>query len=231
MHIHSAIVKGPNKKNLHDTLGIFNQKYFSLLVVADGLGSAKHSDFGAKQAVIAVQKAVNQWRNLKKQENKVLIRLIHFFWNMLIEDSEFKKEECLTTCLFAYIDKKEHKIIFGQLGDGLIHFNSQNQTVSLKLFEDYNYTKSLGSSKSFSDWNMKIVSYNPKSFSVFLASDGVSEDIEENKESNFVEVLINDLAKLKKKKRNKYLKQLLENWPTKYHNDDKTICIAWEKKK
>lgn len=231
MNIHSAIIKGPKKERLQDAIGIINQKYFSLFIVADGLGSAKNSDFGAKKAIIAVEKAVNQWRKLEKKDNRVLIRLIHFYWNLLIGDSDFEKKNCLTTCLFAYVDKLDRRIILGQLGDGILLFESKEETISVKSSDDYNYTKSLGSSKSFNDWNIKSSSLDINDFTLLVATDGISEDLVENKETEFAESLIHEMEKLKRNKRNNYLKQLLENWPTKFHSDDKTICIVWEKKR
>jgi serine/threonine protein phosphatase PrpC len=231
MNIHSAIIKGPRKERLQDALGIINQQYFTLLIVADGLGSAEHSDFGAKQAIVAVEKAVHQWRKLEKKDHKVLIQLIHFFWNLLIGDSEYEKKDCLTTCLFAYLDKTDQHIILGQLGDGLLFFESKGETLHVKSSDDYNYTKSLGSSRSFNDWNIRSVHYDTNAFTLLMTTDGVSEDLVEHKEHEFAASLIREMLKLKKNKRNNYLKQLLENWPTKFHTDDKTICIAWEKKR
>lgn len=231
MNIHSAIIKGPKKEKLEDALGIINQKHFSILIVADGLGSAKNSDYGAKKAVTAVEKAVNQWRNLEKKDNKVLIQLIHFYWNLLIGDSDFEKKDCLTTCLFAYIDKISKKIILGQIGDGLLLIKSKTEIVAVKSTEDYNFTKSLGSSKSYNDWNIKNIDYDINDFTLLISTDGISEDLVENKEDEFAETLIQNMLKLKRNKRNNYLNQLLENWPTKFHTDDKTICIAWEKKR
>ena len=231
MNIHSAIIKGPRKEKLQDAFGIINKKHYSLIVVADGLGSAKHSDYGSKKAVVAVEKAIYQWRKLKKHDKKVLIQLIHFFWNLSIADSEYEKKDCLTTCLFAYIDKLNHRIILGQLGDGLIFFKSGKRTVSLKSLEDYNYTKALGSSKSYNDWEIRDEHYDLKDFVLIITTDGVSEDLVEEKEGEFAESLIQKLSSIKKNKRNKYLSQLLENWPTKFHTDDKTICIAWERKR
>ena len=231
MNIHSALIKGPKKEKLQDAIGIINQKYFSLFIVADGLGSAKNSDFGAKKAIIAVEKAVNQWRKLEKKDNKVLLQLIHFYWNLLIGDSDFKKKDCLTTCLFAYVDKLDRRIILGQLGDGILLFESKEETILVKSSDDYNFTKSLGSSKSFDDWNLKSFSFDINDFTLLIATDGVSEDLVENKETEFAKSLIQEILKLKRNIRNNYLKQLLENWPTKFHSDDKTICIAWEKKR
>jgi len=231
MNIHSAIIKGPKKKKLQDALGIINQKYYSLFIVADGLGSSKNSDYGAKKAIVSVEKAVNQWRKLDKNDNKVLIQLIHFYWNLLIGDSGLEKKDCLTTCLFAYIDKSNKKIMLGQLGDGLLLAKSKGEAVFVKSTDDYNFTKSLGSSKSYNDWNIKFIDYDTNNFTLLVTTDGISEDLVENKEDEFAEAIIQKMSKLKRNKRNNYLKQLLENWPTKFHSDDKTICIAWENKK
>lgn len=231
MNVHSAIIKGPKKEKLQDALGIINQKYYSLFIVADGVGSSKNSDYGAKKAVVSVEKAVNQWRKLVKKDHKVLIQLIHFYWNLLIGDSDFDKKDCLTTCLFAYLDKPEKKILLGQLGDGLLLLKSKGETVFVKSSDEYNFTKSLGSSKSYSDWNIKNINYDTNDFVVLVTSDGISEDLVENKEDDFADSLIIEMLKLKRNKRNNYLNQLLENWPTRFHTDDKTICIAWEKKR
>jgi len=231
MDVHSAIVKGPQKDKLQDALGIINLKHYNLFIVADGLGSSKNSDYGAKKAVVAVEKAVKQWRKLEKKDHRVLVQLIHFYWNLLINDSDFEKKDCLTTCLFAYIDKTSKKVLLGQLGDGLLLIKSKGVTVFDKSTDDYNFTKSLGSSKSYSDWNIKNINYDPNDFILLITTDGISEDLVENKENEFANSLIHEMLKLNRNKRNNYLKQLLVNWPTKFHTDDKTICIAWKKKR
>lgn len=231
MNVHSAIIKGPKKEILQDALGIINQKYYSLIIVADGLGSSKNSDYGANKAIVSVEKAVTQWRKLDKKDNKVLIQLIHFYWNLLINDSGLEKKDCLTTCLFAYLDKSDKKIILGQLGDGLLLVKSKGETVFLKSTDDYNFTKSLGISKSYEDWNIKLTNYDSDNFTLLVTTDGISEDLVENKEDEFAEAIIKKMSNLKQNKRNSYLNQLLVNWPTKFHTDDKTICIAWEKKR
>jgi serine/threonine protein phosphatase PrpC len=231
MNINSAKVKGPVKKELQDAFGFLNQKHFSLLVVADGLGSAKHSGFGANKAIDAVKKAVLEWRKLEKKEVKILIQLVHFYWNLLIGDSDFEKKECATTCLFAYMNKENNTGILSQLGDGLVLLKTKGKTIFLKSTDDYNFTKSLGSSKSYNDWNIKQIDFDRDDFNLLLVTDGVSEDLVEKKQDEFAEKLVETMIKTKRNKRNSYLHQLLKNWPTKFHTDDKTICIAWEKKR
>jgi serine/threonine protein phosphatase PrpC len=231
MNVHSAIIKGPKKEKLQDAIGIINEKSYSLIIVADGLGSSKNSDYGAKKAIVSVEKAVNQWRKLDKKNNKVLIQLIHFYWNLLIGDSGLEKKDCLTTCLFAYLDKRDKKIILGQLGDGLLLVKTKGETVFVKSNEEYNFTKSLGYSNSFKDWNIKLINFDTNNFTLLVTTDGISEDLVENKEDEFAETIIKKLSTLKRNRRNSYLNQLLIDWPTKFHTDDKTICIAWEKKR
>ncbi|WBX68208.1 protein phosphatase 2C domain-containing protein [Tenacibaculum dicentrarchi] len=231
MNIHYAIAKGPDKNELQDALNIIKRKSFNLFVVADGLGSAKNSAFGAKIAIESVKKAVFEWRKLENRNERVLIQLIHFYWNLLIGDSDFEKKDCSTTCLFTYMDKKTGEIILGQLGDGLLLFKSKKETLFIRSGDDYNYTKSLGSSKSYNDWNIKRLNNKLNDFTLLITTDGISEDLIENEEDKFAEKLIEDLVKEKLNKRNNHLNQLLKNWPTKFHTDDKTICLAWEKKK
>jgi serine/threonine protein phosphatase PrpC len=231
MDIHSAIIKGPKKETLQDALGIVNQKDYCLFVIADGLGSSQNSDYGSKTAINAVKKAVIQWRKLRKKNINVLIQLTHFFWNLLIRDTDYKKEDCLTTCLFAYVDKKTKEVILAQLGDGMLFYESSNEKVVIKSKEEYNFTKSLGVSKSIKDWNTYTSSYKHEGFSILVVTDGISEDIVVNKEKEFTCSLIKELSQIKKDKRNRYLRQLLANWPTKFHADDKSIIIGWENKK
>lgn len=231
MNIHSAIIKGPNKEKLQDAIRVIDEKHYTVLIIADGLGSAINSDYGAKKAVLAVERALHQWRDLTRKDDKVLIQLIHFNWNLLIGDSGFERRDCLTTCVLCYIDKVSQKVILGQLGDGLVYFKTKNEIILFDSFDDFNFTKCLGSSTSYADWQIKSVGYDKTDFTLIIATDGISEDLVKGKEGEFAENLIREMYKIKRKNRNAYLYQFLKNWPTKFHSDDKTICIAWQKKK
>lgn len=231
MEVYSATSKGPLKELNQDYCTTINQDSFSLIVVADGLGSAKNSDIGSKMAAKAVKKAILQWRTLKNKKEKVLIRLIHFYWAIYIDDLAYEKKDCQTTCLFTYFDKKSKSLLMGHLGDGIILFNSPGIYYISKSNDDFNFTKSLGKSQSIDDWNLKLIDYDVTDFICFLSTDGVSEDLVLGKENKFALSLKDDMIALKRQKRNKYLKDLIINWPTKYHTDDKSICIAWNKKR
>ena len=227
MKIYRKSVKGPKKKVLQDASAFWHRKDYSVFVVSDGLGSALNSDFGSKSVLVAVRKAAKEWIALKKKDEKVLLQLIHFYWNLEILDSEFDKKDCLSTCLFAIIIHTEKRVILGQLGDGLICYKSDNKEEIISSNTDYNYTKALGASTKIEDWNLVSAKINLADFKLLMATDGVSEDIVENKEIDFTISLVENLTNISKNSRTKYIKRMLENWPTRFHSDDKTILIAW----
>ena len=219
------------KKNINqDSHEIYESSKYLISIVTDGLGSAKHSNIGSFQATKAVRKAITQWRSLKENNSSVLLQLIHFYWNLFINDLSLEKKDCSTTCLFIYIDKENSKAVIAQLGDGMIYFKSDNYIYLTPASEDFNYTKSLGSSKSVNDWTIKSIKLDINNFKFFIATDGISDDIVQNREEEFIDYLIRTMDKLKRNNCNRYLQETLNDWPTKFHTDDKTICITWSEK-
>jgi len=227
---HYATVIGINKKSNQDAHSIYESARYLISIVADGLGSSKLSEIGSYQATRAVKKAVTQWRSLKNSESNVLLQLIHFYWNLFINDLNLAKKDCLTTCLFVYIDKKTNEGLICQLGDGMIVFNSNSETYITPKSTEFNYTQALGSAKNISDWNVININFNSQDIQFFIATDGISDDIIEKKEVDFLSYLIDSMNKIETNGCNKFLKNTLQNWPTKFHKDDKTICITWSEK-
>lgn len=171
-----------------------------------------------------------QWRDLKRKNNAVLLQLIHFYWNLFIHDLNYEKKDCSTTCLFVYIDKDTQTALIGQLGDGMILFKSNKGKYVTPKSMDFNYTNALGSSKNMKDWKVETMNVEFKNMKLFLATDGISDDIIENKEEEFLDYLIASMEDINNNKRSFLLRKTLKNWPTKFHNDDKTICVTWSKK-
>lgn len=224
---YSASVIGINKKTNQDAHSIYESSKYLICVAADGLGSSKLSEIGSYQATRAVKKAITQWRGLINSDNNVLLQLIQFYWNLFINDLKLSKKDCLTTCLFVYIDKVTNKALICQLGDGMIVFNVGDKIYTTPKSMDFNYTNALGSAKNISDWSVNSVSLDSQDIQFFIATDGISDDIVEKKEVEFLKYLKHSLNKIKESSRNKFLKSILQDWPTKFHKDDKTICIAW----
>lgn len=229
MNIQAASVKGPGKQINDDSYGYKESSNYALLVVSDGLGSSKNSHVGSKMAVKAVKKAIFEWRKLKNQKLNTLLKLTHIFWKLYISDLELETKDCLTTCLFSYVDFVKRFVIIGQLGDGLILFKSGDNSYISQSSEIYNYTQALGSTNNLKNWVIEKLDYNANDLTLFLATDGISEDIISGKEFDFSDYLIKEMCLMKKVQRNYFLRSKLKNWPTKYHSDDKTMCIAWSR--
>jgi len=225
-----ATVIGFEKNVNQDSHEIYETSKYLISIVTDGLGSSKYSDIGSFQATKAVRKAITQWRSLNDSNSSVLLQLIHFYWNLFINDLNLEKKDCSTTCLFVYIDKENSKGLIARLGDGMIYFKSNDYTYITPPSDDFNYTKSLGSSKSVKDWVINSIKLDKDDFSFFIATDGISDDIVKNTEKEFISHLIDCMNKLEKKSCNNFLQKTLKNWPTKFHKDDKTICITWSEK-
>ena len=223
-------VVGVNKKHNQDAcIHKETTKYF-LAVVADGVGSAINSHIGSNQALNAVQKAIVQWRSLKRNNNAVLIQLIHFYWNLLIHDLNYERKDCSTTCLFVYVEKDTQNTLIGKLGDGMIFLKSNKDQYMNSRGLDFNYTQALGSSKNIKDWQIETMNIDFENMKLFLATDGISDDIVENKEEDFLDYLISSIEDSDNNKRSFLLRKIFKNWPTKFHSDDKTICVVWSKK-
>lgn len=230
LYISSATIMGSNKKVNQDAYGAYETSNYLIMVVADGLGSSRHSDKGSLLAIKSVKKAVMEWKSLKQRKKEILIQMIHFYWKLYIRDAGYSTKDCLTTCLFIYIDKKEKTVFIGQLGDGLIFFKSDSNYFISENNIDFNYTQALGSSKNINDWKIYFEKVNFKNLKCLIATDGVSEDIVNEKEEEFMNFIIGKLQKVRVKKRNQIVKNILKNWQTKFHEDDKTISILWGNK-
>ncbi len=225
-----ASVIGINKEVNQDCCEITETKQYIIISVSDGLGSSKYSNIGSSYTVKATRKAIVEWRKLENKDISILLQLINFYWNLYIKDKNYKKDDCLSTCLFVYIDKCTQKVIIGQLGDGMIYFKSDDMIYLTEYSDDFNYTKSLGKSTKLTDWSILTSKININNFKCFLATDGVSDDLIANKEEEFIDLIISDMDNKNLKKRNYLLKNILQNWSTRYHIDDKTICIVWGNK-
>ena len=222
----------------HIDLGIANQDSFiireynfgTVMVVADGLGSLKYSNIGSKMVCEAVCEGSKIWNNNDNKNIRNLIKLIHILWEMKI--SPYEKKDCGTTCLFSIVISDSNRVIIGQIGDGLLAYIKDNQLSILKEKNDdfLNITSSMHNVKKFSEWTYDEVILEDNSLTLLMCTDGISEDIVDNKEKEFIMELESVLVNKKSmKQRNKKLKKILEAWKTPYSHDDKTIILYMKK--
>ncbi|GAE27523.1 hypothetical protein JCM9140_3675 [Halalkalibacter wakoensis JCM 9140] len=208
-----------------DAYTILESSFGTVMVVADGVGSKPHSDVGSKAICQSVVQAVKIWHSKENAPIQLLIRLIHTLWELNI--SPLEKKDCSTTCLFA-VYLKTGKLYLGQLGDGIIGFIHEDNFSVLKIKEEEfgNLTQSVDSVTSLTDWTIKEIDLTTSNFSLLLATDGISEDLIEDKRKEFVEYLV-QLIKEKPalKLKNRRIKKLIKGWITNYSLDDKTMII------
>lgn len=201
-----------------------------VLVVADGMGSAKHAKVGSKAICEAVCESCEIWSKYKKPQLGLLFQMIMTLWYMKI--SPYSKSDCGTTCIFVFY-RYDGNVIMAQVGDGIIGYKIDEnfQILSEKNEEFSNETRSVGKVTKLSHWNSLTLKIKANQrFSFFISTDGVSEDLIPEYREDFLEELVKICKNSSSKDRKKKIYKLLKNWPTPRHGDDKTIVI-FEKSK
>lgn len=204
-------------------------KWGNVVVVSDGLGSKKHSDYGSKAACISVFEAAKSYKNNPKARNTDILRLIHAHW--LVKIAPYSPSECSATCLFVI--QIDRHILLGSLGDGMIAVYSDNTEdcfiITDKKEKSFsNYTYSLQSEFELKHWQTTIVdAYNCKA--IILCTDGIADDLLPGREIDFAQELYSSYVDLPSKTRNEDVNRWLSNWPVSGHSDDKTIACLFRK--
>ena len=211
-----------NKLPNQDAFLVDNNKFYTLAVVCDGLGSKKHSRAASHKLCRIIKKQVH--KRFKKRALKPydLVKDIQIKFKKKIWPYNLKN--CDTTCLFALISSTS--ILLFQLGDGLnaVKFNNQIIKCDPREKDFTNETNAFGISKQ-SDWIFKnITKEKDTNYELLLCTDGISEDIIDDSLLDFIKtVCVNTNGKYKS---NPCLKNILDTWPNKYSNDDKTIVVV-----
>lgn len=195
-----------------------------LSVVADGMGSKKHAEIGSKAVCNAVQKAVTIWIKYNSfSQTDQLLKLVHNIWDL--EITSFPKEECGTTALFIIYTNSGH-LITCQLGDGLV-FVKNNEFSNLLHSKDEefsNLTNSIHNVNNLKQWSISSYHSVDLPVQVLITTDGVSEDLYQDKIIQFLTYIDNELiTKHTQRQKNGFIRSMLSNWPTKFHSDDKTL--------
>jgi serine/threonine protein phosphatase PrpC len=226
--IFGASVPGP----LHRKMGVGNQDawlavaegFGYLIVVCDGVGSRPEAQRGARIACRAVRDAARYWAQLPDAPVSQLLRLVHVLWEMRVLPSD--PSHCATTCLFALLTPAKRLVIAG-LGDGmaLVRWPSQTRLNIIGPRSAFvNQTVALGLTKSLADWSVQSWDDCMPGSVVILATDGIADDLIEEKLDDFIEYLITKYLPLPALPRWHALCRDLRSWPTPKHTDDKTIA-------
>lgn len=189
-----------------------------LAVVCDGMGSKPHADLGSK---LACRSAFNIIKNVKFTiESKDLITLIYQQW--LSSLGKVKANDAVTTCLICWLSHQGELRTF-QLGDGLI-INSKKELEHTNSNDFGNITTGLGKSKKFSDWQVTEQQMG-KGDVIALMTDGISEDINQGAEMEFVNAIAKSIKVKSIRQSKTWLKNEFKTWATPNHTDDKSLVL------
>ena len=131
--------------------------------------------------------------------------------------------------MFAYLNN-QNEMIIAQLGDGVCVIRDNKGVVELLEDDNSGFTNTtigLGITKKTRDWKYSIVKTFSLGWSVLLATDGVSEDVEKSRLGDMTNDIVNEYRNYNPRKRWETLCYDLRNWATPHHLDDKTITLMW----
>ncbi|MEB3882002.1 PP2C family serine/threonine-protein phosphatase [Lyngbya sp. CCY1209] len=226
-----ASVRGPlhqqeNRPN-EDAWEKFYCGFGTGIIVSDGMGSKPNARQGSRMACRAVKQALRPWSKAPGASLKILLQLIHLHWDLLILPESEK--DSVATCLFAVV-VPSGELIVAQLGDGIAALREPDGQVMLLNSQQTgfgNQTTGLGIARSTQEWSAIGKPDFSAGSAVFLATDGIADDLKPDSIGDFINVLITDFGQLSPQRRGQLLSRELRNWPTPKHLDDKTLAVLW----
>ncbi|MDR2694695.1 MAG: protein phosphatase 2C domain-containing protein [Chitinispirillales bacterium] len=207
-----------------DAWVVARAKTMYVAAVSDGLGSRENSQVGSKAAVRSVLTASRMI--VPATGGADIIRLVHAIWRVRLSGLDVRA--CACTCLFA-IRFGTGRLFAAALGDGVITIDSggKRETLELNGKDFANSTDAMDTCKP-QDWRYRDEQASG-GLKLMLATDGVSDDIEEGGLFDFAEFVINEVAKrVEQRGRNGYVKKLLNRWTRPKSGDDKTLIVIKE---
>ena len=224
-----ASVRGPGHVSTgepnQDAWASFRHAWGYGIVISDGLGSKQFSDIGSNAVCCAVACAANACRDKTEIDHHFLFASIKSQW--LVGIAPLEPRDCAATCLFALLlgDGSMH---LGLLGDGLAAVIKANGSI-VQLTEDKsqgfsNITAGLSPNVTANDWRYLSLQEG-ECDAVLLCTDGVSDDLEDI--DGFVKGFLEAHRGLAAESANRDVREMLENWPTPKHSDDKTIACLF----
>jgi Protein phosphatase 2C len=204
-------------------------RFGSLVVVADGLGSRPHGRLGAVAACRAAHRAVRELAMTGIPDPAELFPRVEEHWRRELGPRE--PTECGTTVLLSLVHTSGG-VLLGQVGDGLIAVGAGATAEPLVPWRAGfgNETDALGVSGRPPVWHSRWLPSPPAGFRVFMATDGVADDLHPEHIGGFITELARQFGPLPAPERHRRLCAELRSWPTPGHFDDKTLALHWAKR-
>ena len=226
-----ASVIGPG----HVRAGLPNQDCFaavrsprySVAVVSDGVGSCRHADVGSSAVCAAVMATAasfcvqaHGWWQVSKFLDEVKARYLSAV-------ADLGARNCAATCIFALVYDEE--VILAMLGDGLAALERFDGRRTFwtddKSGAFSNVVSPLSERTLATNWKMQRF---PASLcrAVLLCTDGVSDDLRST--DKFIEWYVESCAPMSDIEASSDTRDMLINWKTPCHTDDKTIVCMMQ---
>lgn len=208
-----------------DSILIYEDNKLLITTVSDGLGSSINSLEGAQ---LACKVVVDYFREDDRSISPAFLsKTIPQEWKKLISERAGDRRDYRTTNSFVIILKHEKKIIIGRLGDVLVAIRVDGLFIPISSFEKefINETECLGSNGN-PEYEILLHDFQ-KSFEFLIASDGIGDELVNDKVELLFDYLKTKYASIKNNERNDLLiKEILQTLTDK-NNDDKSLVFAW----
>lgn len=231
--VHGISIRGM----LHQRLEEPNQDAFrfklgdklSYLIVADGLGSCKHSHVGAQAAVDLFAQWIEEQSFFQSSlaqsfQASSYMELIQR-WQERI--GHFSTKDYDTTLHYAVL--LPHALYIGGIGDGLAVYQLNKEVVVVTVRQDgfSNITKSLAMKQAVEHITTICIPIDSqvKDLSVILTTDGVADDLMPEMLKELPSYLHNEWQQQGAEQLQYMLTEWLQNWETSHHSDDRTFCL------
>jgi hypothetical protein len=165
------------------------------------------------------------WRRSPVVSIEDLIRLIEVAWRIRLQS--LTPDTAATTCLL-FAEDGHGRAVLAQLGDGLIARRGADGAVAIHPSRGagFGLTHALGAPHTLADWSLALARPLTTGEAVVLATDGVSEDLEQARLGDLTAWVTGDLAAHPSPGR--ALARELRAWPVPNHQDDKTLLVMWK---
>ena len=224
-----ASVRGPahaaeNIAN-QDALGLRGCRRGWFTAVCDGLGSHPLSHVGAQAMARAASVVLCAQSSMPSHAS--LPAHLHQEW--LRELGNIPPESAGTTCLAACVDPRG-RVVFAQLGDGLIVVRSAGNTwVPTGTRTGFgNETAAVGNAHQPEQWLTGEVTLSEPGDGIVMMTDGVSDDLQEPLLPQFFAALRRDLTIRSRRSGKRWLERQFNKWPVPMHGDDKTVAAIFK---
>lgn len=224
-----ASVSGPAHEFAHaanqDSLGLSGCCGGWFIAACDGLGSHPMSHLGSRAMTRAAKSVLCNKDSLP--DHRYLPALLHSAW--IRELGDLEPRLAWSTCLVARVSA-EGRVVFAQLGDGLLVVRSAGQTTVITPSREGfgNETHSLADRHRPEQWLTGEAELTRSGDGVLLMTDGVSDDLQESLISGFFTSLFHDLRARSRRSGRRWLERQFANWPVPMHRDDKTLAVIFK---